>query len=240
MKRCLTLILLAMVVIGCSQNKPTPTAFTAPTTPVAAATATQEPSATALPASPTEVATLVSAVTSTPASTSTSAPSNTPAATATNTRAPITPRLRATATNTAVALKYGAPQLIEPGAPGSHDTFVANKDDLRFKWQPVADLGTSECYQVTVRMTNLADPAQNYAQDSFLAQNTCNSTMAGGALTFSLLKRNPPTYSGLIALAEKLGGPSDKFDVKWWVTVVRSDSTLLSPASAQFEFSVID
>jgi hypothetical protein len=240
MNRSLLLGLLAVAAVGCSIIQPTskPTSTPAPTALVAVVTATVAPSATSLPPTPTAAATQVSTVTDTPAATNTTAPTDTPAATPTNTRVPVTPipKPTATATNTTVALKYAAPLLIEP----SGQSFQAGKDDLRFEWHPVTDLGANECYQVTVRVTNLTDPARNYAQDSFLALNTCNSTLSGGTVTFSLLKRNPPTYSGLIAQAETLGGQSNIFDVKWWVTVVRNDGTPLSPPSAMFEFTLND
>ncbi len=240
MKRWLTLVLfalLALVVIGCSQNKPAPTITPGPTTAAVVQTATEESSATALPPTPTEAATAVSATTNTPALTATSVPTDTPAATPSRTRAPATAKPRATATNAAVALKYNAPVLLEPHAG---DTRQASKDDFLFKWQPVANLGANECYQVTVQVINLADPNHQYGQDSFLAQNTCNSAISQGIMAFSLLKKNPPSYSGLIARATQLGGPSNQFDVKWWVMVVRSDGTPLSPASEPFDFMLND
>lgn len=233
MTRWLILFALAVALIGCDRLRPgpTPTPTAAPTVVPAP---TQAPSATSMPPTvtlePTEPPTVVSAL-----PTDTSAPTGTP----TNTPAPTRLRPAATpkaaATNTVVALKYEAPKLI---GPATGDTRIEGKDDLLFKWQPVGDLGPNECYLVTVQIVNLADPLQHYGQDSFLAQDTCNSATSAGTPQFTLRKKNPPSYTGLVAVATSMGGPSSEFRVRWWVTVVQADRTPLSPASAQFEFTL--
>jgi hypothetical protein len=143
-----------------------------------------------------------------------------------------------------VALKFPAPQLIEPGAG---DTRVAGSDDLILRWQPVAALGTDECYLVTVRITNTVD--NEYGEQSFLAQNTCND--AGNApVTFTLRKRAPaPDYAGLLAIASAKS-PSTSFVASWFVTVVQNKGadpdkpdpaqySPLSPPSETLEFSLL-
>jgi hypothetical protein len=233
MKRWLTLILLVVAVIGCDRFQPAPTP-TPTAAPISLPTPTVAPTLTPLPPTPTL------APTDTPAPTNTPAPTDTPTATVTRTRVRLpqtpTPTPKAAATNTTVALKYSAPQLLEPGAG---DTRQAGKDDLVFKWQPVADIGVNECYLVTVRLVNLADPVQHYAQDSFLARDTCNSAVSGGNLKFTLYrpKYAPPNYGGLMFEAEK-PTPTNAFSVRWWVTVVQADGTPLSPPSAQFAFTL--
>ncbi len=225
-----TLILGAGTLIGCTQTAPTPTPK--PTVaPTLVAAATEPPTMTPLPPPPT-----ASVATDTPAPTNTSAPTDTPmpTATVTRTRAPVTPKPKASPTNTAVALKYPPPDLIEPG---SKDTRIEGKDALEFKWKPIADFGTDECYQVTVRIINLNDPTQRYGQASYLAQNTCNSAVSSGTLKFTLYPKRlgQPDYEGLVGIASQIT-PSNVYQVRWWVTVVRNDGTPLSPPSAQFEF----
>ena len=141
-----------------------------------------------------------------------------------------------------MALKYQAPELIEPHAGDTRTT----SDDLVFRWQPVAALGTNECYLVTVRVTNTVD--NEYGEQSFIAQNTCND--AGNApVSFSLRKRAPaPDYAGLVAIASAKS-PSTDFRVTWYVTVIQNNGAdpnkpdpsqyiPLSPPSSSLEFSL--
>jgi hypothetical protein len=247
MKRWLTPIVLAAIVVGCDRFQPARTPTPTPTAvPTSIPAPTEVPSATLLPPSATSAPTQVPSMVSQIAPTITQAATVTPTATATNTRLPFTPRPKSTATNTAVALKYSAPVLIEPGAG---DTRLEGKDDLLLRWKPVADLGPSECYLVTVQVVNLADPLQHYAQDSFVAQDSCNGAISSGIVEFTLRKRNPPSYEGLVAVASNLGGPSNQFKVNWWVTVVldrgpdpqnpgKDLTTPLSPPSAENEFAL--
>lgn len=233
MTRWLLLFALAVTLIGCDRLRPGPTpTATAVATVVPAPTGA--PSATPLPPTvtlePTEPPTVVSAV-----PTGTAAPTGTPIETPTLTRVRPAATRKVTATNTVVAFKYGAPKLIGPNAG---DTRLEGKDDLLFKWQPAGDLGPNECYLVTVQVVNLADPLQHYGQDSFLAQETCNTAASAGTSQFTLRKKNPPSYTGLVAVATSIGGPSSEFRVRWWVTVVLSDGTPLSPPSAQSEFTL--
>jgi hypothetical protein len=233
MKRLVTLITLAVLVIGCDRLQPAP-APTPTAAPTFLPTPTEAPTLTPVPPTPT------TAPTDTPAPTNTPAPTDTATATVTRTRVRLsqtpTPTTKVEATNTTVALKYNAPQLTEPGAGFS---YTAGKSDLVFKWQPVADLGQNECYQVTVRIINVTDPNQRYAQESYLATDTCNSGISGGALKFTLYRPKfaPPNYGGLLLEAEQ-STPSNEFRVRWWVVVVQADGTPLSPPSAQFEFTL--
>ncbi len=225
----LTCILCAAALIGCSQATPTPKPTLAPT-PVAAAP-TEPPTVTPLPPPPT-----ASVATDTPAPTITAAPTITPTltATVTKTRAPVTPKPKASPTDTAVALKYTAPELLEPG---SKDTRIEGKDDLIFRWKPVADLGKNECYAINILVINNID--QRYSPFSQIVTSTCNSAVSGGRLEFTLNrpKYAPPNYSGLVEDASKLT-PTNSFTVRWSVTVVRDDGTPLSPPSAKFEFKL--
>jgi type IV secretory pathway VirB10-like protein len=247
MRHWVIVLLVAVAVIGCAETPtpaPTAEATSAPVVLTVAPTNTAAPSPTPLPPTPTAAPTNTAAPTDTPA------PTNTPLPTPTNTRRPVTLTPKPTPTNpapTAVSLKYSAPQLVEPK---SGDTRISGKDDLIFKWSPVADLGEKECYLVTVQVINLADPAQHYAQASYLAKNTCNSFVSGGTLSFTLpaKKHGPPDYEGLVAIASQTT-PSNFYTARWWVTVVRDDgpdpnntgvekTTPLSPESEKFEFSL--
>ncbi len=149
---------------------------------------------------------------------------------------PVITRIPRTATPTSIVFKYPEPQLLEPHAG---DTRLAGKDDLVLKWKPVADLQTGECYLVTVRVTNVTDPGQRYAQSSYLAQDTCASTIGGGTLSFTLyIKRHgEPDYEGLVAIASQTA-PSSVYEVRWWVNVATIDETPLSPASQEFPFTL--
>ncbi len=227
MKRWAILILCAVTFIGCNQATPTPKPTLEPT-PVAAAP-TELPTLTPLPPPPT-----ASVATDTPAPTSTVAPTNTSTATPTRTRVPATPKPKASATNTAVALKYAAPVLLEPGPK---DTRIEGKDDLVFRWKPVADLGKNECYLINVLVINSID--QRYSPFSQIATDTCNSSLSDGRLEFKLNrpKYAPPNYGGLVVDAQKLT-QTNSFTVRWSVTVVRDDGTPLSPPSPQFDFKL--
>lgn len=235
MNRWLTLAILAMVVVGCDRFQTAPTPTTAPTAaPTSLPTPTQAPTMTPLPPTPT------TAPTETPAPTDTVAPTGTATATVTRTRVRLTatptPTAQAVVTSTTVALKYSAPELIEPH---EGDSRQAPKDDLQFRWKPVADLGQNECYQVTVRFINVTDPVQTYGQESYIATDTCNSGMDVGSLKFTLNRPKyvPPNYAGLMDAAQKLT-PANEFRVRWWVVVVQADGTPLSPPSQQFEFTL--
>lgn len=246
MNRWVMMMILAVALIGCDRLRPgpTPTATTNASTsrPLPTLESTVTPLPPTLPPPPTEAPT----VTIPTEAATLVLMTETPTATATRIRIPATPRPKASVTNTAVALKYGAPELVEPG---SGDTRIDGKDDLLFRWKPVANLAAHECYLVTLQVINLADPLQHYAQDSFVAQDTCNSAISSGIVEFTLRKKNPPSYSGLVTIASNLGGPSNTFKVKWWVTVVldrgpdpqnsgKELATPLSPPSGQFDFTL--
>ncbi len=225
-----TLVLCVAVLIGCTQPAPTPTPR--PTVaPTRVAAATEPPTMTPLPPPPT-----AAVATDTPAPANTAAPTDTtmPTATVTRTRAPVTPKPKASPTNTAVALKYPAPELLEPT---SKDTRIEGKDDLVFRWKPVADLGKDECYSINVLVINNVD--QRYSPFSQIATDTCNSSRSSARLEFVLHrpKYSPPNYANLVADAQKLT-QSNTFTVRWSITVVRDDGTPLSPPSAQADFKL--
>jgi hypothetical protein len=251
MRHWLSILFLAAMLVGCDRfqqaRTPTPTpvpAVVSTSIPVP----TEAPSLTPLPATPTFAPTEIPALASTSAATSTEVATETAQPTVTNTRLPFTPRPKATATSTAIALRYEAPELLEPGEGA---TRTDGKDDFLFKWKPVADLGPHECYLITVQMVNLADPLQRYSEDSFVAQDSCNSPISAGNPQFTLRKKNPPSYTGLVAEANARGGtPSSQYQVIWWVTVVLDNgpdpknpgkdlTTLLSPPSAKSEFTLL-
>jgi hypothetical protein len=238
MNRWLTMIVLAVALVGCDRFQPARTP-TQTSTPASLPTATGAPSETPLAPTLVLLPTDTSVPTATGAATSaaTAAEPATLTTTPTATKAPVVirPTSKPTTTNTVVALKYNAPVLVGPGAG---DTRVDGKDDLLFIWKPAGDLGPNECYLVTVRVVNVVDPLQHFVQDSFTAQDTCNSAASSGNLEFTLRKRNPPSYQGMVAQAAQIGGPSSQFKVRWWVTVVSADGTPLSPPSAQFEFTL--
>ncbi len=231
MKHLLSCILVAVALTGCAFGTATPTPSPIPTAApvVVVATATTEPTLTPLPPPVTVLAT-----TAVPAS-STPAPTATVTTTATSTRIPAT-RPPRTATPTAVVLKYAAPQLVEPG-PG--DTRMAGKDDLILHWNPVANLDTNECYQVTVRIINRADPSQRYGQATYLAENTCNSSLNGGVLEFTLFakRHGQPDYEGLLAIASQTS-PSQTYQVRWWVNVASTDQKPIGLPSKALEFTL--
>lgn len=249
MKILLLLGLILVVAVGCSSS-PTATPVPAPTlVPTEVPPTTVAPSPTPLPPTPTTAPTRTRVpATSTPLPT-------TPAPTATNTRRPVTVTagvtttvtVRATATltptATAVVLKYPAPALIEPFAGQVHR---AGSEDLQFRWQPVAALGSNECYLLTVRVTNTVD--SQYAEQSFIAQNTCGHP-GDTRVEFVLKRRAPaPNYDGLVDIANSRT-PGNNFVVTWYVTVVQNngadpnkpDPSLyvpLSPKSETFEFNL--
>lgn len=234
MKRWVLTFTLAVAIIGCDRLSPgpTPTPTAAPTLVPAP---TQAPSATPLPPTATLEPTQAPTVIVT-APTVTTAPTDTPTVEPTKTRVrqPVSPK--PTPTNTGVVLKYPAPTLIEPGAPGTSFTFSTN-NDLVFKWQPVADLSQNECYLITVWFINVQD--QRYSPFTQLIGNSCASVISGGNLKFTLNrpKFGPPNYAFQIADAEKFT-PTQVFRVRWWVQVVITDGTPLSPPSAQYEFTL--
>lgn len=238
-------LIACITAVGCAGTPVPPTVAPAPTTAATAVPATVAPTTaptrTALPPTPTTAPTITLApATNTPIPT-------TPAPTATNTRPPVT-RAPATATvptATKVALKYPAPQLIEPG---SGDTRKNGSDDLVFRWQPVAPLtAPNECYLVTVRITNTID--SQYAEQSYIAENTCNDS-GTAPLQFSLHRRAPaPDYAGLVAIAST-ANPSTSFKVTWNVMVVQNNGAdpnkaepanyiPLSPPSETLEFNLV-
>lgn len=241
------MVFLAVTIAGCDRFLPTKTATPTPTTvPTSIPAPTVTPSLTPLPPTPTLAPTQAPTVVIASTATVTAEPTGTPTPTATKTRAPFTPKPKATATETAIAFKYGAPVLIEPG---TGDTRISGKDDLLLRWKPVADLAPHECYLVTIQVVNLADPVQHFAQDSFLAKETCNSAVSSGNSEFTLRKKNPPSYQGLVAQASQIGGPSSTFQIRWWVAVVldngadpqnpdRELTTPLGPSSVPNEFTL--
>lgn len=238
MKLRLTLFLLALFVVSCDTS-PTATPTPPPTAiPTAIPQPTEAPTNTPLPPTPT------TAPTNTPLPPTNTPIPTTPAPTATLTLPPVTrqptPTATAVVTVTEVALKYAAPVLVEPSSGQTR----SSSSDIVFKWQPVAALGTNECYLVTVRVTNLT--TSEFAEVPFIAQNTCND--AGSApVTFVLSKRPPaPDFFGLLALA----GPAGTYKVTWNVIVVQNNGAdpnkpdpsqyiPLSPVSQTFDFELL-
>lgn len=236
MKLRLILFFLAFFVVSC-ETSPTATPIPPPTAiPTAIPQPTQAPTNTPLPPTPT------AAPTNTPLPPTNTPIPRTPTPTATQTRAPVTvqPSPSATATETEVPLKYSAPQLLEPSSGQTR----SSSSDLVFKWQPVASLGTNECYLITVRVTNVT--TSEFAEVPFIAENTCND--AGNApVTFVLRKRPPaPDFFGLLALA----GPAGTYKVTWNVIVVQNNGAdpnrpdpsqyiPLSPVSQTFDFELL-
>ncbi len=233
--------LAASILVGCSQATPpaTPPVITA--TPGASTVgpaltpfppaATNEPTAAAASPTAEQSATSPATLTSAPVATSTAtlAP-----VVPTNTRVPFTPKPQPSATETAVVLKYPAPELLEPENGTSRQ---AGKDDLVFKWRPVADLGSDECYEVSFRIINTADPGQPYNQATLLAKDTCGSLLSANILQFVLYtkKHGTPSYDQMIdAVSQSV--QANVYQARWWVTVVRTDETPISPPSAQFQF----
>lgn len=239
MKAIFFLSVIIFAVAGCASTPtPAPTVVVPTTVPTEIPLPTQAPTNTALPPTPTAAPTITPLPpTNTPLPT-------TPAPTATNTRAPVTRQPTATATATEIALKFDAPQLKEP-ANGA--TFTARRDDFRFVWEPVGDLGPNECYLLTLQIQSLVDPQQeHYGQEKYLVQESCNSTVSGGPLLFVVNRRPPaPNYDGLIATADALAGnvSSQEYLVHWTVqTVLQQDGNLipLSPPSVTGEFRLLN
>lgn len=243
MKLLYPLFIVALFLIGCASTPtPVPTEAAPTDIPTTVPQPTQAPTNTALPPTPTRAAPTNTALppTNTPIPVS-------PTATATSTALPVTrppqPTVVLTPTATIVALKYSAPALIEPR---SGETRVNGSDDLVLRWNPVAALGSDECYLVTVRITNTVD--NQYAEQSFIAENTCNDA-GTGPVTFTLRKRAPaPDYAGLVAIASG-ATPSTSFRVTWQVVVVQNRGadpnkpdpgqyTPVSPVSETFEFGL--
>ena len=239
MKKFVALFIGAVLFAGCAST-PTP----APTVPAPTAIPTEIPKPTVAPTNTPLPPTPTTAPTVTPPPPTNTPIPTTPAPTATNTRVPVTrqPTAVITPTATTVALKYSAPQLNEPKAGDTRTT----SNDLVFNWQPIAALGANECYLVTVRITNSVD--NEYGEQSFLAENTCNDAGNAG-VSFTLRKRAPaPDYAGLVAIASAKT-PTTNFRVSWNVTVVQNNGTdpnkpdpsqyiPLSPRSETFEFAL--
>ncbi len=237
MKFTLLLLALAMFFVGCAAT-PTPEPTLTPTSiPTAIPKPTQTPTNTALPPTPTTAPTITP-----PPATNTPIPT-TPAPTVTNTRLPVTREPTATPTATEIALKYEAPELIEPRAG---DTRVIRRDAFIFKWNPVADLQLNECYQLRLRIVHLADPNRNYGEESYLVESSCNSAIGSGVVQFVVNGRAPaPNYDGLVDEANgKAGGvDSQEYLVQWDVRVVLNQDgklTPLSPSSAISEFRLLN
>lgn len=238
MKFCLTLFAIALFLASCAQT-PTPAPTVAPATaiPTAIPKPTQVPTNTALPPTPTTAPTITP-----PPATNTPIPT-TPAPTATNTRVPVTRQPTATETATQIALKYPAPQLIEPH---EGDTRVLRRDAFVFKWNPVADLQPNECYQLRLRIVHLADPNRNYGEQKYLVESSCNSAVGSGVVQFVVNGRAPaPNYDGLVdeAIGKAGGIDSQEYLVQWDVRVVLNQAgtlTPLSPPSAISEFRLLN
>ncbi len=237
MKSKLLLVALVFLIAGCASTPtPAPTAVPPTAIPTEIPKPTQAPTNTALPPTPTALPTITPLPpTNTPLPT-------TPVPTATNTRLPVTRQPTALPTATEVALKFDKPNLIEPK---DGDSRVARRDAFIFKWEPVGDLAQNECYILTLRITHLADPNRNYAEQQYLVDSSCNSAVGSGNLEFTVNGRAPaPNYDGLIDEANgKAGGiDSQSYQVTWWVqAVLNQDGNLipLSPPSATGEFTLL-
>lgn len=239
----LGLLMAAMVAVSGCASTPTPAPTTVPptTAPTALPQPTTAPTNTALPPTPTLAPTVTKAPpTNTPIPT-------TPAPTATNTRPPVTaapPTDAATATATAVVMKYEAPELIEPK---QGDTRRLRRDAFVFRWNPVGDLQANECYQLRLRIKSLVDPTQDhYGEVFYLADNTCNWAVGSGVVEFVVNGRPPaPDYTGLVAEADGKANAVDsqQYQVTWDVRVVLNDNgtlTPISPTSALGEFTLLN
>lgn len=242
MKRWFIVLGLMFAVVGCATT-PTPEPTTVPTAiPTIIPTPTQAPTRTTLPPTPTPLpVTDTPEATSAPLVTDTPLPTDTPLATATNTRRPATPKPTATFAPTEVPVTFPAPELVEPGVGGKIDTRTAGRDSLVFHWKPVGRLDAGECYQVTVRVTNIVDEKQ--AEQSYLVQATCNSGGDEPIDEFILhpKKGGPPDYEGLTNYAST-GTQTNQYKVTWYVTVVHQDgnqTTPISPPSAPAEFTLL-
>ncbi|MBI4675856.1 MAG: hypothetical protein HY741_29805 [Chloroflexi bacterium] len=239
MKFKLSLVALILFVVGCASTPtPAPTVAAPTAIPTAIPKPTQAPTNTPLPPTPTTAPT----VTPLPP-TNTPIPA-TPTATATNTRVPVTRQPTALPTATQVALKYSAPNLVEPL---TGDTRVARRDDFVFVWEPAGDLEANECYLLTLQVKSLVDPQQeHYGEEKYLVQASCDSDIQGGPLRFTVNRRAPaPNYDGLIATADALAGniSSQEYLARWTVQVVlNQDGNLvpLSPPSATGEFRLLN
>lgn len=240
MKTKLILVVMIFLIAGCASTPtPAPTVAVPPTAiPTEIPKPTQAPTNTALPPTPTTAPTITPLPpTNTPLPT-------TPAPTATNTRAPVTREPTALPTATEIALRFEPPVLVEP-ANGA--TFTARRDDFVFVWEPVGDLQADECYALTLQVKSLVDPQQeHYGQEIYLVQDSCNSTVQGGQLRFTVNRRPPaPNYDGLMATADALAGniSSQDYLVRWSVqAVLRQDGNLipLSPPSETGEFKLLN
>lgn len=237
MRYILFIIITGLLIAGCASTPtPEPTTVVPTDIPTPIPQPTQAPTNTALPPTNTPPPT-----NTLPPPTNTPIPT-TPLPTATNTFVPVTREPTATPLPTEVALKYGAPELIEPRAG---DTRRARRDAFDFRWNPVADLEPNECYVLRLRIIHLADPNQNYGEQTYLVESSCNSAIGSGVVEFIVNGRAPaPNYDGLIAEADgKAGGiDSQEYLVQWDVTVVlNQDGTLtpISPASAVSEFRLL-
>ncbi len=228
--------------VGCLGGEPTPTPE--PTAAPTAVPPTAAPTNTPLPPTPTALPTFTL-----PPPTNTPIPA-TATVTPTNTVAPVTVvptavvTATATVTPTTSAVVYNAPVLVEPG-PGT--SLAAGRDDLNLKWAPVGPLAGDECYLVTLRITNQID--NEYAEQSFIAPNTCNDAGQTDPLSFVVARRAPaPDYAGLLAIASNQT-QAGLYTVTWYVTVVKNNGadpnspdpaliTPVSPPSNPFEFEL--
>lgn len=236
----LLLIGLLAVIVSCAST-PTPVPTTVPPTavPTTPPQPTAAPTNTPLPRTPTTAPTItIAPATNTPIPTS-------PTPTATNTRPPVTaapPTDVISPTATAVVVKYGAAELLEPK---QGDTRRVRKDAFVFRWNPVGDLAANECYLLRLRITHLADPNRNYGQATYLVESSCNSAVGSGVVEFVVNGRAPaPNYDGLVDEANALAGiDSQEYLVEWDVTVVLNENGVLTPigeTSAVGQFTLLN
>lgn len=226
MKFHILFLVTALLVVGCASTPtPAPTEAVPTDIPTEIPQPTAAPTKTALPPTPTK------APTKTPLPPTNTPLPTTPTPTVTNTRRPVTPLPSATATVTAtvVSIKYPAPELVEPK---DGDSRRLRRDAFVFRWNPVADLGANECYALRLRITNLADPAKHYAEQTYLVENSCNSALGSGIVEFVVSGRAPaPNYDGLVDEANGLAGgiDSQQYLVEWDVRVVLNENGKLTP-----------
>lgn len=233
-----TLLFLVALVAACDTlpfigTPPTPTATATPVptaTPIPpTATPTLLPTITPLPPTPT--------FTSTPAPSQTPLPTNTATLTPTRTRLPVaaTPTPTRVSPPTTVALRFKAPELIEPGPRASYEI---GKSDLVLKWAPVGGLAPNECYLVDVAVVNAIDSREGELTYTTL----CGNPGGTASVSFTLVKRPPGNdYKGLVDKASR-DTPSNEFRVRWTVTVIQQlggDKFVpISPASAPLTFTL--
>jgi hypothetical protein len=241
-------LLSALLLIGCDQRPVVPTVAIEPTQPVVvvvvtatsqptlAPTSTSEPTITPLPTFSPQAPITVTATIAVPTVSVATAPPVTPVSVQPTVQQIPTAE---TPSATAVPANFAAPNAVAPAG-----IFIAPSDTVLFKFTSVGPLAPDQCYRFTMTLSYPGDP--NFVSDYWVPQVLCgNQATAGQELEFILKQarfRDEPNFGGLLNNAETQVPPSDRYDMRWWVDVVRIvDATdqihptveALSPASAQ-------